>query len=194
MSDFTVIQDIGMTLKHLLEKNIASSLVSPDKIKLESPNKVGNVSERELSIFLFKVEENPYLKNQAMQNVNHTTLKYFPLSLDLCYLITPFANDRSEEHLILGKVMQIFHDHAILKVPVLRGDLEGTSQEFRVTLYSLPYEEVFQLWQSFSEKSFSLSVCYKVTPVEIDSTREISANRVVEKQDQYYNKSVKKVK
>jgi hypothetical protein len=185
MSEHTVLQDIGLTLKHLLEKNIPPALVSPDNIELESPNKTGDESGRKLSIFLFKVEENPHLKNQERYNMNHTTLKPSPLSLDLYYLITPFANDRSDEHLILGKVMQILHDHAIIRVPIPRGDLEGTDDEFRVTLFSLPFEEMFQLWQSFSERSFSLSVCYKVTPVEIDSTRELAAKRVVEKQDQY---------
>lgn len=196
MSEHTVLQDIGMTLKYLLEENIniPTNLVSPENIELESPNKTGDESIRRLSIFLFKVEENPHLKNQEMQNVNNTKLKPPPISLDLYYLITPFAQSRSEEQLILGRVMQIFYDNAILKMPILRGDLEGTSEEFRVTLYSLPFEEVFQLWQSFSERSFTLSVCYKITPVEIDSTREIDAKRVVEKRDQYYQKSVEKVK
>ena len=188
MSKHTVLQDIGLTLKHLLEKNIPPTLVSPDNIELESPNKAGDESVRRVSLFLFKVEENPHLKNQERHRMDHTKLKPAPLSLDLYYLITPFANDRSDEHLILGKVMQIVYDHAIIRVPVLRGDLEGSDDEFRVTLFSLPFEEMFQLWQSFSERSFNLSVCYKVTPVEIDSTREIDANRVVEKQDQYYQK------
>jgi len=193
MSDYSVIRDIGMTMRHLLENNL-TPLVAPENIVLESPAEIQNDSLHKLSLFLFKVEENPYLKNQETQNPDHKKIKRPPLSLDLFYLVTPFANDRSQEHLILGRVMQVFHDYAILKEHILKEGLEGSSEEFHVTLYSLPFEELFQLWQSFSEKSFRLSLCYKVTPVEVDSTREFEAKRVVEKQNRYYQKSVEKVK
>ncbi|MCP4216789.1 MAG: DUF4255 domain-containing protein [bacterium] len=193
MSEYTVLQDIGTSLRHLMETNIDASIVAPANIELESPNNAGDETVRRLSLFLFQIAENPHLINREMQSVNHTTLKPPPITVDLYYLITPFAQSRSEEHRILGRVMQIFYDNAILRAPILRGDLEGGSHEFHVTLHSPPFEEVLQLWQSFTDRSFSLSVCYKVTPVEIDSTREISAKRVLEKRNQYYQKSVQKV-
>lgn len=193
MSEYSVIQDIGKTMKQLLKENL-DPLVAPGNIVFESPSEIKNTTPHKLSIFLFKVEENPHLNNREMQNVNHETLKPPPIVLDLFYLVTPFANDRSEEHLILGRVMQIFYDNSVLKGRILRDGLEGTSVEFHVALYSLPFEEMFQLWQSFNDKSFGLSVCYKVTPVEIDSTREIEAKRVIAKRSQYYQKSAAKVK
>lgn len=193
MSEYSVIQDIGATMKKLLKEEF-ESLGAPVNIVFESPSEIQDSNTHTLSIFLFKVEENPHLNNREMQNVNHETLKPPPIVLDLFYLITPFASDRSEEHLMLGRVMQIFYDNSVLKGRILRGDLEGTSVEFHVALYSLPFEEMFQLWQSFTEKSFGLSVCYKVTPVEIDSTREMEAKRVMAKRSQYYQKSAAKVK
>lgn len=195
MSDYTVFKDIGETMKRLLEENL-QPLVSPENIVFASPADIDTESSapHTLSLFLFKVEANPHMNNREMESINHTKLKHPPITFDLFYLVTPFANDRSQEHLILGKVMQTFYDHAVLKGRMLRDGLEGTSEEFRVTLFSLPFEEMFQLWQSFTEKSFRLSICYKLTPVEIDSTREMEAKRVVEKQAGYYQKSVKKVK
>lgn len=196
MSDYTVFKDIGETMKQLLEANL-QPLVTSGNVVFLSPadvETVENDSSHTLSLFLFKVEANPHMNNREMQNINHTKLKQPPITMDLFYLVTPFAKERSDEHLILGKVIQTFHEHAILKGSVLRGDLEGTGEEFRVTLFSLPFEEMFHLWQSFSEKSFRLSICYKVTPAEIDSTREMETKRVVEKQAGYYQKSVKKVK
>ncbi len=195
MSDYTVFKDIGETMKYLLEENI-QSLVSPENIVFASPADIDTISNapHTLSLFLFKVETNPYMNNREMQKINHSKLKHPPLTLDLFYLVTPFASDRSQEQLILGKVIQTFHDHSVLKCRVLRDGLEGTSEEFRVTLFSLPFEEMFQLWQSFTERSFRLSICYKLTPVEIDYSREMEAKRVIEKRDEYYQKSVKKVK
>ncbi|MCK5057101.1 MAG: DUF4255 domain-containing protein [Candidatus Aminicenantes bacterium] len=194
MSDYRVFEDLGETLKQLLTENLLS-LGSPVNIVFDSPADIEmqNDSPHTLSLFLFKVETNPHMNNREMQNINHKKLKYPPITLDLFYLLTPFANDRSQEHLILGKVMQTFHDQAILKGRFLKEGLEGTGSEFRLTLFSLPFEEMFQLWQSFTEKSFRLSICYKVTPVEIDSTREEEARRVLEKQHEYGQKSVKQV-
>lgn len=178
MSDYSVFKDVSETMKHLLEENL-QPLVSPENIVFASPADIDTESNapHTLSLFLFKVEENPHLKNREMQNIDHTIIQPPPITLDLLYLITPFANDRAQEILIIGKVMQIFYDHAILKGRYLRDGLEGAREEFRVSLYSLPFEENFQLWQSFTEKSFRLSICYKVTPVEIDSTRMTKAKR-----------------
>ncbi len=70
----------------------------------------------------------------------------------------------------------------------LEGDaLKGTGEKLRIQLYSLPNEEIINLWQSFSEKSFLLSTCYQVTPVSIDAAPREETQRVVEKKDDYHD-------
>jgi len=199
MSDYIVIADVGETLKKLLWENIETDsrihpdiIDSEDDITLFSPEEMDTGDTKKLSLFLYQITENSYLKNQEMQSTNSAMLKYVPLALDLFYLITPKTNDRKKDHILLGKVMQIFYDNAIVKGSILQGSLKGTTEELRITLYSLPFEEMIRLWNSFSEKSFKLSVCYQVTPVKIDSTRKIEAKRVVEKEAGYYQMSVKR--
>jgi len=202
MSDYSVIADVGETLKKLLWENIRNDskiypdiIASEDDITLSSPAEQEAGNSKKLSLYLYRVIENQFLKNQEIQNNDPKKIESIPLALDLFYIITPASEDRKKDHILLGKVMQVFFDNAIVRGTILKGDaLRGTSEQLRLVLYSLPFEEIIQLWQSFSEKSFHLSVCYQVTPVRIDSTREIEAKRVVEKRDEYYQKSVKKVK
>ena len=201
MSDYTVIADVGDTLKKLLWEKMKTDpkihpdiIASEDDIALASPEEMEAGNAKKLSLFLYQITECPYLKNQEMQSLDSAKLKYVPLALVLFYLITPKTEDKKKDHILLGKVMQILHDNAIVKGSILQGTLEGTTEELRMTFYSLPFDEMIHLWQSFSEKSFELSVCYQVTPVSIDSTREVEAKRVVEKQAGYYQMSVKKEK
>ena len=195
MSDYTVFYDIGESLKQLLAEKL-SPLVELKNIKFDSPAHIKeNASLPCLSLFLFKIEENPHLKNSDMRHINSPDPHYTPVSMDLYYLITPFSKEKDDELRIAGRIVQIFNDNSILRGRMLKKSLDGASEKFHIVLYSLPFEEIFQLWQSFKEEPFALSLCYKVTPVEIDSRRELQLpRRVVEKQDQYYQKSIKKVK
>lgn len=191
MSDYTILKDIDLTIKHLLVENL-DGLISPGDIVFKSPVELQEGKKHLLSIFLFRVEENAHLKNQQVQNQAPASLRAPSVLLDLYYIITPFAEERDEEHLVLGRVIQIFRDNAILKGSILKEGLEGTDSQLRVTLQPLPFEEVFQLWQGFTEKSFKLSVCYKVTPVEISSTKEIEIKRVREKRTGYNQLELRK--
>lgn len=176
MGDYTVIADVGQTLIELLREN-TEDLVDPASIILSSPGDIEPQDSPRLSLFLYQVVENAYLRNQEMSALDSTTMQYPPLTLDLCYMLTSYGfaqivdrSDRTmEEHKVLGRAMRILYDNAILKGSVLRGSLAGSSEELRVTLLPVSLEELNRLWNSFPEKTYKLSVCYIVTPVRIDT-------------------------
>lgn len=187
MSDYTAIADVGKTLKkllwdHLKEDNIIRSMIaSEDQITLSSPEDIE--PDKKLSLFLYQVTENAYLKNNEMQIVNPTKQKYPPLSLNLFYLVTPHIQNRENDHIILGKVMQIFHDNSILRGSVLQGSLVGGREELRLMLSPLSVEDLDKLWNVvFKSKPYKLSVCYEVTPVQIESLREREVKRITERE------------
>jgi len=199
MSDYAAIADVSDTLKKLLWENMKTDskiypdiIGSEDDITLSSPEEMGEGNNKKLSLFLYQITECPFLRNQEMQRIDTLKLKHVPLELVLFYLVTPNTEDIKKDHILIGKVMQTFSDNAVARGSILQGGLTGTKEEIRITIYPLPFEDLFHLWQSFSEKSFKLSVCYQVTPVEIESTREIEAKRVVEKEAGYYQVSVKR--
>ncbi len=189
MSDYTAILYVGETLTELLWDNIkddtqVSSIIgSKTQITLSSPEEIK--SNERLSLFLYQVTENAYLENQEMQSVNSTKLKYPPLSLNLFYLVTPHTQNRENDHIILGKVMQIFYDNAILRGSVLHESLAG--EELRLILNPLSTDELNKIWNVVSKsKTYKLSICYEVTPVRIESMREREVKRVIERKLEKY--------
>jgi hypothetical protein len=189
MSDYTAIADVGKTLKKLLWDNIkddntAKSIIeSEDQITLSSPEEIE--SDKRLSLFLYQVTENDYLKNQEMQSVNSTKLKYPPLSVNLFYMVMPHTQNREKDHIIVGKVMQIFYDNAILRGSILQGSLAG--DELKLILNTLSIDELNKIWNVMSKsKPYKLSVCYEVTPVRIESMREREVKRVIEREVEKY--------
>ena len=193
MSDYTVIADVGETLIDLLREDM-QDLISPASIILFSPGEMEAPDYPRLSLFLYQVIENSYLKNQEMQALDSTTMQYPPMTLDLYYMLTSYGSshiadrtDRAiEEHKVLGLAMRIFYDHAILKGSVLRGSLAGTNEELRLTYYPASLEELTKLWNSFPDRSYKPSACYMVTPVKIDTTRRMEVRRAIERDIGYY--------
>jgi hypothetical protein len=193
MSDYTVIADVGETLVGLLRDNM-DDLIDRSSIVLSSPGEVEAQDAPRLCLFLYQIVENAYLKNQEMQALNSSTRPYPPLTIDLYYMLTSYGSpqiaDRTdkaiEEHKVLGRAMRVFYDNTIIKGSVLKGSLAGTSEELRLILRHVPLEELSQLWNSFPEKPYKLSVCYLVTPVKIDATRTGEVMRVIEKDAGYY--------
>lgn len=193
MSDYTVIADVGETLTYLLRESM-QGLITPASIVLSSPGEFEGQDYPRLSLFLYQVVENAHLKNQERQALNSTTLQYPPLTLDLYYMLTSYGSpqiadrtDRAiEEHKVLGRAMQVFYDNAIIRGSVLKGSLAGTSEELRLTHHPIPLEELNRLWNSFPDKPYKTSVCYLVTPVRIDATRQMEVRRVVERDSGYH--------
>ena len=73
--------------------------------------------------------------------------------------------------MILGKVLQSFHSHPVLRGTDLRAELSGTDAELKIRLEPMSLEEITRVWESL-EGSYQLSVSYEVSVVNIDSDLE----------------------
>jgi hypothetical protein len=193
MSDYTAIADVSETLIELLRDHM-EDLISRDSIVLISPGEIeGNDSVR-LSLFLYQIIENVHLKNREMQIQDPSKLKYPPLTLDLLYMLTSYPSSgiqdkterTKEEHSILGRAMRILYDNAILSGSTLAGSLTENNEELHITIFPLTLDDMTKIWTTFQDKPFKPSICYLVTSVKIESTREKEAKRVVERKlDKY---------
>ena len=193
MSDFKVIGDIGETLKNLLEDDIHWTDITKPEITLKSPKEIKYTGENKniISIFLYQIVENTFLKNEQLKKIDATTFHYPPMAVDLLYLITPYGSDPTQEQYMLGKVMQILFDNAILTGSVLQKSLKGTDDEIRLIFNPLTLDDLNKIWGAFQETGYRLSISYLVTPVRIDSINEISVQRVVSKEMGSYYKILK---
>lgn len=185
MSDYTAVADVGETLIELLRENM-QNLIPADSIALVSPGEIEGKDNIRLSLFLYHVEENIYLKNQEMEKIGSSVLKAPPLAVDLYYMLTSYPSsgiqdrtDRTrEEHSILGRAMQILHDNSVLTGSVLKGGLSASDTVLHMIVTSMSLDDMTKIWSTFKEKSFRPSVCYLVTPVKIESLRGKKIKRV----------------
>jgi hypothetical protein len=139
--------------------------------------------------------------------LDSSMIQHPPLNVDLFYMLTAYSEvtgggeieDRNrealEEHTILGRAMQIIYDNSVLRGSALQGSLVGTDVELRIILATMSMENVTQIWSSFQDtqgKPYKPSAFYQITPVPIDSTRRRDIQRVIEKQMQHYQMTVRK--
>ncbi|MDQ3773285.1 MAG: DUF4255 domain-containing protein [Pseudomonadota bacterium] len=158
------------------------------RIALASPKSAGT---NLLTLFLYKVTENPDLKNAehvvVSQPDGSLIERRAPLSLDAYYLLTAHAGeppDPLETHRALSRAMRVFYDNGILQGSLLRADDPSTGltadSVLRITLNPITMEDMTRIWSVFPDTPYEISVTYLVTPVAIDSAREDAGAPVVD--------------
>jgi hypothetical protein len=167
------------------------------EIVFTNPKETRRSSSQKLSLWLYRVTEDEFLKNQPMERagVNRIngadsdrtrTDRVAPLALNLFYLLTPMASlsnptEVDSDLSVLGQVMHALYDNAIIQ---LRSPAENVAEELRIILCRLTLEELTRVWEALQEP-YRLSVCYQVRVVRIDSDRTQTHGRVTERRGRY---------
>lgn len=147
-----------------------------------TPEELAENNQEGLSIWLYRVVRDDNRLNDPPLRVSLTESRRPPLPLRLHYLMTPLVhvanvNAWQLEQLILGKVMQALHDHALFTGTDLAGPLAGTGSEFRVRLETLSLEELTRIWDALN-RPYQLSISYEAAVVLIDSEQSEQASPV----------------
>jgi len=185
MSNYTVISDVSEGLRQILFTEFARdpvirNLVGPNEaaIAFTNPTQTAQNAANRLSLWLYQVTENEFLKNQPPARSNGVeTTQFPPLSLNLHYLITPFGPTGQADLLILGKTMQVLHENAIV---LLTDPARELAEELRVVLCSLLLDQLSRVWEALREP-YRLSVSYEVRVTRVDSQHAITTARVIER-------------
>jgi len=170
MSASSAIGMVGESLRNLL---VGEMLITPSAdVTLLGPDESGG--NRRLNLFLFKVQENPFLKNQDWQPsaADATRISPPPLSLNLTYLVTPYANNdpqtgNTPAHEILGEAMRVLYENAIVPEDYLVDGLKDAAEQIKITQVPIDLEELSQVWGTFKQ-AFRTSVLYEVSVVQLD--------------------------
>ena len=181
MSASSVIGDVTRTLEAMLTSEQLSppfdvSLISPAE---EDPTKL---TKPTVNLFLFRVTENPFAKNQDWAAVGASELSRPPLALNLFYVLTPFAKDKVDEYSVLGEAMRVFYENSIIPDGLLKGSLENAPVELKVDLLQTSFEDLARIWTALT-KPYRLSVCYEIRMALIDSPSTKASNRAGEMED-----------
>lgn len=174
MADFETLKDVTKALQDLLKEHITNNpqpQLTGVKIDLRSPKEMREDNKAiGVSFWLYRVTRNADLLNLPAPRPALDQALRRPIPLDLFYLVTPIAASAGDEQLLLGRVLQTFNDHSILRQTELGADFpEG--YELRVVLETPSVEEQTRIWHAL-EESYQLSVTYLVHVVPIDTAHE----------------------
>ena len=174
MSVSTAIGRVSESLRNLLLGEM--DLLPQVPITILGPDEAGG--SRRVNLFLYKVNENPFLRNQDWQVSLTDTARLVPppLALNLYYLMTPYADNDDDlgnatAHEILGEAMRVFYQFPVVPDGYLAGDLDAAREQITITQNGLNMEELSQVWGTFSEP-FRLSVLYEVSVVQLDQSAD----------------------
>src|ERR1044071_4281007 len=131
MSTSSVISDVTQTLEELLVDQQLPKTSFDVSLKSPADEKVTTSMKPVVNLFLFRVTENPFAKNQDWLPVTPDTLRYPPLALNLSYVLTPYAENKLDELRVFGEAMRVLYENSIVPAAALRGGLER-SEERRV--------------------------------------------------------------
>jgi Pvc16 N-terminal domain len=146
-----------------------------------NPTQTARDSGNRVSLWLYMIAENEFIKNAPPQRVADDTEQFPPLALDLYYLLTPFGPSGEADLLILGRAMQALYDSA-------RTTLINTSvsvaENLSINLFRRTLDELSRVWEALQEP-YRLSVCYQVRITRIDSTIMTTGSPVLEMTSDY---------
>lgn len=175
MSSYTVLSRVSHGLRQLLWEAFRGDaqigMNDRTQIVFVNPTAAAQSDSSRLSLWMYRVVENGYVKNAPTRRGNgNGSATYPPLALDLYFLVTPIVGPNQDPHralILLGKTMQVFYDQAI---ELLDEPNFNVVEELKISLMSLTLEEQTRIWEAL-QAPYQLSVCYKVQIAEIDSER-----------------------
>lgn len=199
MATWQVIEFAGQTLVRLLERQLAVLLpgnnVDVQVATIALFEQFAKTDRATITLFLYRVIDNPEMRNSAARTLGDGTVVRQPLPLELCYLVTPWSVRKQdtpevdavaaqEEHRLLGAVLQTFYDHA----EVTRSDLteDGAAapvwtpiDTMQIVLDSAPTDEVLRIFDS-AEHSYRLSLTYRVRVLGLEPGEMVAGGRVAD--------------
>jgi hypothetical protein len=178
MSSYAILHDVSRELRRRIFDALNSApetvfaLGDPESISLRAPNEP-RVAGQVASCYLYHVEVDQHLRNRPPlpDRDDPDRWRRPPLPLKLRYLLTPVDDDESNNHLLLGRVVQHFHDEPSFAVADGRpiGDsFGGANAELRVRPDLLAMEQLAQIWNAFGT-AYRLSLSLLVEIVAVDS-------------------------
>lgn len=182
MSDYTKIADTGNEILELLKEALVPELIdSVDKIGLCSPEDHGSLT---VGVWLYDVKEDTDIQMHDMVSVGHQSQRYPSTYLTLQYMITLYLQSdlkyrAAQEYQIMGKIIQMLKDHAVLDAETMKPAAHASGMNIRIRMQELTMEEKMRIW-TVPNAAYKTSLFYTAGPVEIQSARKKQVSRVQE--------------
>ncbi len=180
MSDFSVISEVGNAILKLLREKVCPELIqSPEAIRLVSPAEKN--ADYQLGLYMYDIQELREFQRNDMIRTGANQARYPSRPLTLYFALyvngkSQMMSDAETELRIMGRVIQVLLDYAVLKGT---GNAEEGEADASVTLLNLSFEDKTKLWSVLSVP-YQVAVYFSVSPVVLSSERVYTFTRVVE--------------
>lgn len=187
MSSYQVLAAVSGGIRRILWDSFAAdntvrSLVGTEEaIVFLNPTDTAKDSSNRVSLWIYLIAENEFVKNAPTPRISETSEQFPPLGLDLYYLLTPFGTSADADLLILGRAVQALHDSGRI---TLVNTAAQVAEDLNITLYRRTLDELSRVWEALQEP-YRLSVCYQVRISRMDSTRTTPVSPVLQMTDSY---------
>jgi hypothetical protein len=179
---FTSIRATSLTLQAYLQRGFEDDPLTaadfgpggPRTVTLTNPRDATLAGVQGVSLWLYQSTRDDQRLNAPPRRVAPDQIEPTPLPIQLHYLATPVVRvdpnapdaGPAEEHLLLGKILELFYAHPRLSGTDLQDALLGSPTAISVRLEALPIEDVARVWWAL-QRPYQLSVSYEVTLAEI---------------------------
>lgn len=179
MSHFGILNDITIELRRQIFEALQES---PDvdfgvantiaRITLNSPGETLEASTV-ASLYLYHIDISEHARNQLPlpDRTRSDAFRKPPLPIQLRYLFTPVSHDETINQLLLGRVLQHFHDFPSFETvsgQAIGDAFGGGSPQLRVKPDLLTLEQLSQLWNAFSSP-YRVALGFLIEVVAVDS-------------------------
>jgi hypothetical protein len=186
MSSYKIILEVSKLLRSALWNGFAGDdaltqhVPNAESIVLMNPADAARDNNRRISLWLYQVQENEFVRNQPPMRVaqRNDVVQFPPVPLNLFYLLTPSTNSVEGDQMVLGRSIQIFYDNATLLLE--SAEQPGTAEELRLSMCQRDLRELAEVWEAL-QQPYRLSVCYEIRLARIDSERTERTGRVEER-------------
>jgi hypothetical protein len=156
----------------------------------ESPAEIEGTDETRLSVYLYHMEINPYLRNLpetllrtagSAERKASLELTPAPLVVDLLYMMVPYAKSGELELVLIDRFVNLLDTCGVLPDDCLPPLLKQTGNDcLEVVPQLTSLHTLRDIWAGFPQKAYRFTKLYTVSPVRIPSSRRTVADMVVQ--------------
>jgi hypothetical protein len=188
MANIQSINSVGDSIMQFLRNAYPSELrdAHPCDFRVISSGEMADSTEdftTTVSLYLYRIIMNEHVRNTSTtRNLRDSSV---PLSVDLHFMLSVWANSAEAEHTICAWTMSQLHQHPIMDVSSLTE--EGgwsTDDVVHIIPAELSNEDLMRIWDAIAPY-YRLSVSYIARVVRIDSAPAESGLPVVATRHQY---------
>lgn len=180
-----ILRLISESLRTMIRKHIPE-LASESAVVFESPAEIDAQGETKLSLYLFQLEINPYLRNlppsltrEPGRNDFSLQITPAPLVVDLQYMMVPYARSAELELVLVDKLVRLFHDKPQLYGADLHPILRASGNDnIPIVPEFANFERLHNIWAGFPGKAYKLTKLYTLSPVRIPSGNQAQSDMV----------------